>query len=208
VHLDCAERLAIVRVVSRVETISKSCTGVVVAERLVLTAKHCQLGPDVDVEFGHDEVRPVLALTSLPAISHPTLDLLALPLPASEQVAQLTLRPLPPIDDVLDSTWIGRSAQMCGFGLTERGSIGELGFVTEPITGVDSESIEVEAKGDSGACEGDSGGPLLALDRTGQVRTLGVLSQGDSTCTGRDQYLRVDTLGPWLSGLIRDGGGS
>jgi hypothetical protein len=208
VHLSCGERLAIVSVVSRVETLAEYCTGVLVAERLVLTAKHCRIGAEVEVQFGPDKARPYLVVSSLPAITHPTLDVMALPLPASDQLQQLALRPLPPIDRVLDSSWVGRSVQLGGFGLTESGSIGQLGFVTEALAGVEPDLLEVAPAAQSGGCEGDSGGPLIALDQAGQACTLGVLSQGDSSCTGRDQYVRVDTLAAWLSGLNRAGGGA
>jgi hypothetical protein len=96
----------------------------------------------------------------------------------------------------------GQVAEMGGFGLTEAQAAGGLRFLVESIVGIDGSTIEVDGFGRSGACEGDSGGPLLARGPDGSAVVIGVLSMGPATCRDRDTYARVDTVASWISGVV------
>jgi hypothetical protein len=66
------------------------------------------------------------------------------------------------------------------------------------LINVDSTNLEVDSDGDSGACEGDSGGPLLWTDDSGKTFSLGVLRSGSTSCRGTDNYERLGPLRQWL----------
>lgn len=65
---------------------------------------------------------------------------------------------------------------------------------------VGDQSLFVEGLAGSGACIGDSGAPLLWRDR-GALVVGGILSTGDDSCRGVDQYVRVDVCADWLESL-------
>jgi secreted trypsin-like serine protease len=51
--------------------------------------------------------------------------------------------------------------------------------------------------GKTGACVGDSGGPLLGKTMDGRIEVLGLLEAGSASCTGEDFYTRLDRLKSW-----------
>ncbi|MEL6177933.1 MAG: trypsin-like serine protease, partial [Myxococcota bacterium] len=58
--------------------------------------------------------------------------------------------------------------------------------------------ITIDGEGERGVCFGDSGGPLMVIASDGTVRIAGVLSGGDGSCVGRDNYTRVDVFRDWI----------
>jgi len=168
------------------------CSGVVVAEGVVLTAKHCTAAEQLVVGYwaaGGIEV-PVEA-----AVAHPTLDVAVLFVDSSALADELD--PIPLIDSSVDETWIGHPVELAGYGFTEDGQVGLLRFAAEPIVAIDEGSIVVHGHGRSGACSGDSGGPLLGRDDNGRVRTIGLLDSGHASCVENDRYVRTDVLASW-----------
>jgi hypothetical protein len=52
-------------------------------------------------------------------------------------------------------------------------------------------------------CRGDSGGPLLVDDGTGELRLAGVVSYGFDRCVaGVSVFTRVDSFAPWIRGVV------
>jgi hypothetical protein len=107
----------------------------------------------------------------------------------------------------IDATGVGQLvagdvAELAGYGLTESQSSGSLRFLVERIVSIDSGSITVNGFGASGACLGDSGGPLLVRTPDGTLTVAGVLSAGSETCTADDHYVRLDALGSWVASLV------
>ena len=96
---------------------------------------------------------------------------------------------------------VGDSVTLAGLGQTEQGTSGQRLFLDETIVGVDDSAILVRGNENSGACNGDSGGPLLA-QRGGQWVALGALSRGSESCRGLDSYDRVDVALPWIEATI------
>lgn len=58
---------------------------------------------------------------------------------------------------------------------------------------------------DTATCNGDSGGPLLADDSTGNLMEIGITSTGPSDCdtTSSDYFTSVEPIEPWLSSEIQ-----
>jgi len=130
-------------------------------------------------------------------IMHPDLDAMIIEL--TPDAGFSTILPLSTVG--LDADSIGKHARLAGVGRTERGTLGELRFAEEPIIDVRPNEIWVDGNGASGACDGDSGGPLLGFDTEGRLGVLGVLSRGSSDCRGVDVYVRSSALRPWLAQL-------
>lgn len=179
------------------------CSGLLVGPTWALTADHC--GVRVGAQFCMDTrasdpgicVR-VAEVHDAPGGGDMTLLRLAedavTRFPEVEPVALLT--------DDMDSSWIGRTAEAAGFGQQEDGGFNEREFTAEPIAAVRGDDVTIDGMGRRGVCFGDSGGPLFVVGSDGTSRTGGVLSNGDPSCTGRDNYTRVDVYRSWLEGLM------
>jgi hypothetical protein len=180
---------------------AQSCSGVFVAPGYALTAKHCLeiAKPDVVTASGAS----ALTLPVLESTANPTLDLALLRVDAA--ALNSPDEPLTPIPTAsLDSTQIaaGDAAELAGYGLTETGSSDELRYLVEVVSSVSNGQIVVDGLGRSGACEGDSGGPLLVRSGAGTVSVAGILSAGSSTCLGKDDYVTVAPAASWLASVV------
>jgi hypothetical protein len=92
---------------------------------------------------------------------------------------------------------VGVDVELAGYGVSESRGAGSLAFVVEAITRVEESHLVVDGRGTTGACAGDSGGPLLGTTAEGDVRVLGVLDHGDASCTNEDFYTRADRWVTW-----------
>lgn len=204
-----AQRNAVVFV--QFETIDgvapQRCSGVVVDEGVVLTAGHCSDDREpllAKILVGSDATTPLLAIPVRAADRHADRDLMLLYFDHDAAVAA-TLQPLQVAARPLQVS-VPAVVQLAGYGVTETQEWGRRRFVAETLADVAAAELTVDGRGVSGACEGDSGGPLLLRDEAGRVRVYGVLSRGESSCRGLDVYVRTDTLQDWngLDALSRD----
>lgn len=97
-----------------------------------------------------------------------------------------------------NESWSGRLVQLAGFGTDVLSPPGPRRFLVETLKRVMEESLLVDGQGKSGACAGDSGGPLLMRARSGAPVVVGILSKGSPSCMGEDIYVRVDKVSSWL----------
>jgi len=172
------------------------CSGTVIADRWVLTAKHCNPSGRTSgsIRLGTDPNSPDISIGIARAIGHPTsgndLMLLELAEPVSGRLPSIT--PIAWHTGTIDSSWNGRTVECAGYGTQEDGTIGERRFTAQPISGISSSMITVNGEGRRGLCGGDSGGPVFYQDASGVITVLGALLGGDPSCVGEDNYTKVD----------------
>lgn len=173
------------------------CTATLIADKWVLTIFHCLQGESLHFCVKDEKDGRAFAFNPIRTVLHPELDLVLLELdrdPADET----EVKPIPVITEPVGHQWIGQRVQASGFGLTEYYDVGRRLYVVEEVIDVRETVLTIDGAGGSGACVGDSGGPLLARVKDGSVRVLGALSEGSESCLDIDQYTRVDIALDWI----------
>jgi S1-C subfamily serine protease len=175
------------------------CSGVIVAEGKALTAKHCVDFPEkpaIELMFGESLETPRATAAARVVRRHEELDIALLELETPGALSG-EIVPLALFSEAMDASWVGATVQVMGYGFTETGDLGELRFTEEIVTALDEQFVVVDGFGERGACSGDSGGPLLAMDARGALRVAGVLDQGSASCVGKDYFTRADRIAAW-----------
>lgn len=184
-------------------TYGSVCTGVLVTESSVITAAHCARYADqgrIEVVIGRSLSCPIAtAMGTFTALS-------------SDRDIALVNAPGLPSADLADplawneysagEAWNGSLVQLAGFGTDSFHPPDAKQFAVETLTNVANGSIYVTGSGNSGACSGDSGGPLLGRAPSGEPLILGILSQGSASCLGEDEYVDLAAVKDWLRARV------
>ena len=177
------------------------CSGTVIADEWLLTAKHCGARVGDQICVGANPSRPNVCFRLSEVHNHPGVDatVARLDSPASERIPELV--PVPIATERIGSSWIGRMAEAGGYGQTETGGFGTRKFAAVPIAMIDGEFVVINGEGTRGVCGGDSGGPLFIQANDGTIRVVAELLGGSDSCTGFDAFTRVDVLTEWIEGF-------
>jgi hypothetical protein len=173
------------------------CTGTLIAPRVVLTAAHCleeRRAADVGVFFGADVTAAGTTAAVVAAHVHPDFDpvsgsrdLALLVLETPSAVAPQALSDAPP-----GPAFVGSDVRVVGFGLDENGATGRARTGAAKVSLLDATSFRYVAD-PSMTCGGDSGGPVLFDDGSGE-KLVGVTRSGDADCLQYGTAMRIDDV--------------
>lgn len=178
------------------------CSGTLINDQWVLTADHCRITEGREFCIGADPADPDVCFEAEFVVDNPDADMTLVRLDQVVTDVHPDVEPIPLLDENLDSSWLGETLEAAGYGQQEDGSFGEREFSAEPLVDLDGHMLTIDGQGERGVCFGDSGGPVMVVDSEGQTRVAGTLSNGDSSCLGRDNYTRVDTNIEWIEQYV------
>jgi hypothetical protein len=178
------------------------CSGTVIAPQAVLTAGHCVMDSSLPaVEVG-DALAGATQHPALAALVHPAFDPQTLDHDLAIVIVDPTLgvAPLPYATALAAAP--GSTIRVVGYGWTVANDTAppERRSGTSVIDSIDDLRL-VSHAAPSQACEGDSGGPALFDDGTGE-RVVGVASSGDASCTQYARHTRVDSHADFIADVL------
>ena len=225
VGLKPGEILAIGALTNFSDPTSTFCTGTLITNRVVVTAAHCiarsngsvltageisfVVGEDPTINgtvFGvasvavHPDYNPQSDVADEPDVAILTLDQNASDLVPDVVPVEFNRHPLTGLDA---EALVNRTVEIGGYGVTRSDERGRF-FTSLPIISIGELTLAIDGRGLTGACGGDSGGPILTLNTRGVPVVLGVLRGGSDDCVSRDNYVRLDIarIRDWVENQI------
>jgi secreted trypsin-like serine protease len=109
---------------------------------------------------------------------------------------------IPAITPAEDKLAVGTALTVIGFGKTSANDNNSQRFeVTRSIASITSQQFIYSQTDNKGACEGDSGGPVIVQTADG-ARVAGVTSFGDPNCDMEGASVRVSPMSAFIAGFI------
>lgn len=198
------------------------CSGSVIAQNIILTAAHCVSSiDDTRVHFREAQGRPVLLEISAIAINPGfradaarrrllSIDLalvrLAEPLPARFAPVELSRS---------DKVELGQKFRIAGFGISEEGAGRTGGILRAGLVVANGPKSSVllwvrDPDGTGlGACTGDSGAPIFAVERPAVV-AVAVWAKGENgqQCGALTQAVLIEPQRAWIDRVLQAWDGS
>lgn len=193
------------------------CSGVVVAQDIVLTAAHCLAAPaDMRVHFRDESGQPVL-MDIVAGAAHPLyradaqktrqrsidLALLRTALPLPSHFRGVTL------DDGAAIS-VGSRFRVAGFGVTQEGAAASAGVLHVGLLEARAPLSSIllwaddPAHAGTGACTGDSGGPIFAVTSDVLVAVVDwATGTGPRHCGDITQATLVAPQRGWIASVLR-----
>jgi hypothetical protein len=192
---------------------TRSCSGVLVDPRWIMTARSCFADGTNPVQAGPPPAgttaivgRPDLTATSghvLPVVHlvpHPSRDLV---------LARLAepVRDIAPVPIATVAPAVGDVVQIAGYGRTATGWVPDTAHTAPfPVDAVTGTSLEVGGRGADGPslCKGDAGGPALRRSGTGWEAVAVTSASWQGGCLGSTETrrgaveVRVDDISAWI----------
>lgn len=189
-----------------------TCTAVVVAPSVLLTAAHCiDAGTHPNYQYGVFTGDDASSYPNLAALEpqlrtvktvhpHPQYST-SLPfyadIGAVQTSAPLPITPMPMQDTPLDTTVIGKAATIIGYGQIVYNEYNSKRFeAMTTVAGLENDTIIV-GDGTRRSCLGDSGGPAIV-----NGKLVGVDSYGPVGCDAPAHYRRIDSFKPFIEQYV------
>lgn len=207
------------------------CTATLTTPTLVVTAAHCVMIIDWESQrtanpselrfaIGRDAASPDHVFTPETVARHSAFDLwalgngrdvgvLVLAHPATDEVPEISPIPMN-LDPIARDEFVNQRVQNVGYGITDEydwNNDNSLRWWTvQEVVDMSSGEFTCAGWGETGVCNGDSGGPSLFTLPDGVVRIMGVVSWGEERCVDNTYFTLLEHNTPFLEDFLEDCG--